>query len=589
MVQAVRMPMMGNTMETGVLVEWKVDEGDEVTEDQPIAEVESEKTSADVAASQDGTLARIDVEEGEEVPPGTVLGVVLGPDESLDEAPEPRSQIEEEGEAGTAETEAAEAEGETAEAEAETEAAAPSGEEKGVRAAPGARKLASEHDIDLTTIEGSGEEGAVLRADVEEHIETAPEAEEAAEADVSSAAEQQFASPSTRRLARELGVTLADVEGTGIEGRITESDVRRAGGQIEEPTTTATTPAAGTGGGGVSGPATRDAERLGVTVAEERPLSGMRETIAERMAQSARQAPHVTLNREVDVERAFETADELADVRDAPIGFTDVLVGATVRALDAHPELNSWFEDDTQRLIDERNVAVAVDTEAGLLTPVIRSADERSLDGIATERRRLTEAVLEGEHSMDDLQGGTFTITNLGMFGIDSFDPIINPPQIAILGVGRVRDDGDGRTCTLSLSFDHRVVDGADAARFLDTLTNGLEAPSLVVAERSAAEAGERTAAVTPSSAQEREPEPDTIGAAIAADLEDRAREVAAAHDWPVPGFEVQLDSGRPSITVDAPSGAAPATMKRLTYAACRESQYADVVTNLRDADVSVV
>lgn len=544
MVQAVRMPMMGNTMETGLLVEWRVDEGESVTEDQAIVEVESEKAATEIAADQDGTLARVDVTVGEEVPPGTVLGIVLGPHESLDDAPPPRSHVDPEGDGSDASTTTTAA-GPTADDERSGTAAKAEGE----------RDVPAEREVTTT------EDGAATSD------------------------ERQFVSPSTRRLARELGVRVTDLEGSGIGGRITESDVRRGAGVVESPTGT---PSSSGGGGAsdVAGPAKRDAERLGVTVTAERPLSGIRKTIATRMAQSAREAPQVTLDREVDVDRALEAADELAAARDAPIGFVDVLVGASIRALEAHPEFNGWFESETHRLVDEQNVAIAIDTSSGLVTPVIRSAGERSLDGIAVERRRLTDAVIEGEHSMDDLQGGTFTISNLGMFDVDSFDPIINPPQVAILGVGRIRERDERQRCTLSLSFDHRVVDGADAARFLDTLTGGIEAPSLVVAERSAAGGTARRTTASPSAGDSDDT--TAVSTSIASDLEARARDIASVHDWPVPEFEVQLDGDRPMIKVDSPAGASAATMKRLTYAACRDSAFADVVADLRDAEVSI-
>ncbi|WP_136716567.1 2-oxo acid dehydrogenase subunit E2 [Halorientalis salina] len=564
MVQAVRMPMMGNTMETGLLVEWHVDEGDEVTDGTVLGEVESEKASAEVTADQDGTLARVDVDAGESVPPGTVLGVVLGPDESLADAPEPRSRVDDEDDAGDSEATPEETGAEESAAE-ETAGESDDGE----RAAPGARKLAREHDVDLAAIDGNGPEGAVLRSDVEAVLD-AQEADGDAVATGSSG--HDFSSPSTRRLARELGVSLDEVEGQGIGGRITESDVRAAAGQAERPATTESAASSGT---------TTTVDHSGVTITEEEPLSGMRGTIADRMSQSARQAPHVTLNREIDVERAFETAEELSNQRDASIGFTDLLVGASVRALAAYPVFNAWFEDETIRYVAERNVAVAVDTDRGLLTPVIRSAGERSLAGIAAERRRLTEVVLDGQHTMDDLQGGTFTITNLGMFGVDSFDPIINPPQVAILGVGRVREDGDGRTCTLSLSFDHRVVDGADAARFLDTLTEGVESPSLVVADRSGARTGTGGETHDESATGDAD-----IATVVTRDVAAQADEIAASHDWPVPDFEVALDGGRPSIAIGSPNGATPATTKRLLYAACRESAYADTISGLRDPEI---
>lgn len=591
MVQAVRMPMMGNTMETGLLTEWIVDESAEVAEDDVVAVVESEKAAADVAASQDGTLARVDVDEGEEVPPGTVLGVILGPDENLVDAPEPRSRIE----PGSGDDDGTDATSETSDQSPEPAEEATDESpvaDADVRAAPGARELAAKHDIDLASLDGTGPEGAILRADVEALLDEAAEDEtgEAETAEPAGEPGRDFASPSTRRLAREYGVSLADVEGTGIGDRVTESDVRAAAGQLNRaPSASVTSPGESSG---VSGPAPSDADRLGVTITEERDFTGMRRTIAKRMAQSARQAPHVTLNREVSVGRAFETAEELAADRDAPIGFTDIIIGATVRALDAHPAFNAWFEGDSLRFVAERNVALAVDAEAGLVTPVVRSAAERSLDSIAIERRQLTDAVLDSTYSMDDLQGGTFTITNLGMFGVDSFDPIINPPQVAILGVGAIRDSDDGRNCTLSLSFDHRVVDGADAARFLETLTEGVESPSLVVADRASAEASERIASTADSLAAAHgggESGAAEIGEAVTRDVEARARDVAAAHDWPLPSFEVQLDDGHPSVTVAAPDDASPATMKRLTYAACRDSTYADTIAGLRVPDVTVV
>jgi pyruvate dehydrogenase E2 component (dihydrolipoamide acetyltransferase) len=594
MVQALRMPMMGNTMETGLLAEWHVDEGDPVEADEVVAVVESEKAAADVVANRDGTLARVDVGEGEEVPPGTVIGVVLGPDEGLADAPPPRSRVEPGGtdghggdEGGTApETDPAPGAGgdpATASLSDDDRSGGPEGAVRRVRAAPGARRLADETGVDLGEVEGSGPDGAVLIADVEEHL-----------------GGRTFVAPSARRLARELGVAPAEIEGTGVEGRVTESDVRRAAGLLDIPAggTDHSGPVASDvpASDGITGPPPRDASRLGVTVAEERELSGVRRTVAERMSRSAGEAPQVTLDRTVAVERAFETAEGLAEEGDADVGFTDLLVGSAVRALERHPEFNAWYEGEVHRLIEQVNVAVAVDAEAGLLTPVVRDAGDRSLDGIARERRRLTDAVLEGRHRMDDLQGGTFTVSNLGPFGVDSFDPILDPPQVAILGVGRV---SDGR-CTLSLTFDHRVVDGADAARFLDTLARGVESPAAVVAERAAAGADASAAGASggtgPGSDPGREASSEPahrsgrgdVESAVAGDVAERAREVAAAHDWPVPEFEVRLGDGPPTVVVRWDGETSPATLRRLAYAACRESRYADTVAGLRDPEIDL-
>jgi pyruvate dehydrogenase E2 component (dihydrolipoamide acetyltransferase) len=608
MVQALRMPMMGNTMETGLLAEWVVGEGDPVEADQVLAVVESEKAAADVVAKRDGTLARVDVEEGEEVPPGTLIGVVLGPDEDVGDAPPPRSRVEPGGGDGEREKSAPEGEsadraGPTQGARAAEDDAERASEAGGVRAAPGARRLAGEEGVDLEAVEGTGPDGAVLIADVEEHVDGESDAEPATSTDGPT-----FLPPSTRRLARELGVDPGAVEGTGAGGRVTESDVRAAAGATDAGAATGTSSRSsgnGTDGRehGIAGPPPRDPSRLGVTVSEERELAGVRRTVAERMSRSARDAPQVTLYREVGVGRVFETAEELelastsgrregtkeeseeSEGR-ATVGFTDLLVGAAVRALERHPEFNAWYEGDALRLIEEVNVAVAVDAATGLLTPVVRDAGSRTLAGIARERRRLTDAVLDGRHGMDDLQGGTFTVSNLGPFGVDSFDPILDPPQVAILGVGRVVEG----SCTLSLTFDHRVVDGADAARFLDTLAAGLESPSVVVAERTAAGGRSESSGTgtRPGSPANGPDGPESVETAVAADLADRARAVAAAHDWPVPEFEVRLGGDRPVVGVRGGEGDSPATLRRLTYAACRESRYADTIAGLRDPEIEL-
>jgi len=217
------------------------------------------------------------------------------------------------------------------------------------------------------------------------------------------------------------------------------------------------------------------------TVREERTPSPMRKTIANRLQESYRNAVHVTVSREVDAEALLDAVDAAG----TDVSLLDVLLRALSDALDAHPAFNATFEDGTHRLYEEHNVGVAVAIDDGLVAPVVADVGDRTLDGIATERRRLTEAVQAGDYAMTDLRGGTFTVSNLGPLGVDGFTPIINPPQVAILGVNRVqeraRPNGEGgvtfrRTLPLDLSFDHRVVDGADAARFLGTLAEGVEA-----------------------------------------------------------------------------------------------------------------
>jgi len=216
----------------------------------------------------------------------------------------------------------------------------------------------------------------------------------------------------------------------------------------------------------------------------------MRKTIAKRLRESYREAVHVTVSREVDA-RALAAAADAADV-----SVIDALVRALSDALTDHPAFNATFEDGTHRLYEEQNVGVAVAIDDGLVAPVIADVGTRNLDDIAAERERLTEAVQSGDYAMADLRGGTFTVSNLGPLGVDGFTPIINPPEVAILGVNRIQERarpaggergsaGDGpetddgvvfrETLPLDLSFDHRIVDGADAARFLGTLTERIE------------------------------------------------------------------------------------------------------------------
>jgi pyruvate dehydrogenase E2 component (dihydrolipoamide acetyltransferase) len=235
-------------------------------------------------------------------------------------------------------------------------------------------------------------------------------------------------------------------------------------------------------GDGAGGPAER-------TVASERSLSPMRRTIADRLRESYREAVHVTVSREVPIGAAVDAADAAlgTDADGDPVSpsVTDVVLRGLSEALAAHPAFNATFEDGTHRIYEEHNVGVAVDIDEGLVTPVVADVGSKSLAAIARERRRLTDRVRAGDYSMRDFRGGTFTVSNLGPLGVDSFTPVINPPEVAILGVNRIEEvvvpDGsaDGgvgveKRLPLDLSFDHRVVDGADAARFLGTLAERL-------------------------------------------------------------------------------------------------------------------
>jgi len=271
--------------------------------------------------------------------------------------------------------------------------------------------------------------------------EELPEVEAITEPTVERVEERIVASPAAKRVAREHSVDLAQVKGTGPEGRIGEEDVRRF---IEE---------------------TKGARKIREAI----PFTGIRKTAAERVSLSAKTAPHSTITMEVDVTNARKLREKFQ------VSYTDVLIKAVAEALTEYSIINSTLEKDQIKIFEDVNVGIAVATEAGLIVPVIRNADKKSLKEVASTLKELVEKARNGKLTKEELSDGTFTITNLGMFGVDVFTPIINPPETAILGVGRIVEKPvvvDKKVVVkpimqLSLSFDHRVVDGAPAAQFL--------------------------------------------------------------------------------------------------------------------------
>ena len=259
-----------------------------------------------------------------------------------------------------------------------------------------------------------------------------------------------LASPAAKRLAREYGVDLSLIKGSGPEGRIIEEDVRKF---VEE------------------------ARGIMPKVMETIPLTGFRKTSAERVTSSFRTAPHSTLMMEVDASKAVETHEKLQ------VSYTAIIVSAVAKTLREHPIVNSTLEGEKIKIFDDVNVGVATATEHGLTVPIIRNADKKSVSEIEEAVKEATRKARLGKLSREDLIGGTFTVTNLGMYNVDFFTPIINPPEAAILGVGKIVQKPvvvDGRVevkplMMLSLSYDHRIVDGAPAAEFLNKVKERIE------------------------------------------------------------------------------------------------------------------
>jgi pyruvate dehydrogenase E2 component (dihydrolipoamide acetyltransferase) len=281
-------------------------------------------------------------------------------------------------------------------------------------------------------------------------------------------APQRFvpASPAARRLAQQIGVDLSDVQGTGPDGSIVERDVLNFGEMRKAPPPAAVR--------------TPEPTRLQARII---PLTGQRRAIAQRMVDSLHTMAQVTLNAEADV--THMTRLRKRSFADLELSNLDVILKAVAVALRAHPRLNATLLGDEIELLPDVHVGFAVQVDEGLLVPVVRDADRRTLAEIAAERRRLVEAARDGSLTVDDVTGSTFTVTDLGSYGIDFFTPIINPPEVAILGLGRVvqkpgiaRDKVVNRlSMMLCLSFDHRVLDGAPAAAFLQTMTTLLAKP----------------------------------------------------------------------------------------------------------------
>lgn len=432
----IRMPQLGMSMEEGIVVEWCVKEEGTVEEGDAVVLVESEKTTKEVVAREDGVLGRILVSEGTVLEPGDPIAILTGDDEDasqyidqIDESilDEREMNIDDESPIETSAT--AQSAGKTPRDSGRRTQES----ETTVRATPGARRAAERENVDLSGVTATGPQGVVTETDVDRHASNTDEQADAVRA-----------TPGARQIAERKSIDLTSVDGSGPQGVITEADVEQ---QRES--------------------AAKKTERQATqTIAETRELSSTQSTISDRLQESYRNAVHVTLNRSFETEM-LQSVVSTARSEGVDVSLTDLLVKATGDALRTHPEFNAVFKEDEHRLIEEVNVGVAVDVENGLVTPVVPSVTEKDATEINAFRSELTQRVQAGEFTSDDLSGGTFTVSNLGPFGIDDFDPIINPPEVAILGVGRIRGD---ETMTLSLSFDHRVVNGADAARFLDAI-----------------------------------------------------------------------------------------------------------------------
>jgi pyruvate dehydrogenase E2 component (dihydrolipoyllysine-residue acetyltransferase) len=462
MAEIVVMPKLGLTMETGTVSAWTVAEGDPVGVGMVIAEITTEKITYELEAQAEGVLLQIILPEDEEAEVGAPIAVIGQPGEDISflggTAPD----------AGVASgVGAAQVVVEVA-AAGEPVVAAPARESGGrIVASPAAKKLAAELGVDLTGVVGTGPGGRTTLEDVQTAAAAPAPALLAGAGATDAAGEAVLATPVAKRLAAEMRVDLAGVAGSGPSGRVRAEDVTRAAPAVP----------AGAGALDLRGGALR-----------EIPYAGMRRLVGEHMDASRAVSPMVTYFGLADVERVKQSLASINATRpdDDKINVTALIVKAVALTLEKMPRVNATLEGDVIKLWTDINVGVAVALADGLIVPVVREANRKSLAEIAREIRDLAQRARENKLLPDDVSGGTFTVSTLGSYrSVDWFTPIINQPEAAILGVGRMRDtvvavDGQPAVCAtmgLSLTCDHRLLDGAPAADFLRMLMDYLAEP----------------------------------------------------------------------------------------------------------------
>jgi pyruvate dehydrogenase E2 component (dihydrolipoamide acetyltransferase) len=413
----VRMPKMSDTMEEGTLVSWQKKVGDKVKSGDILAEVETDKATMELEAYEDGTLLYIGIKEGDAVPVDGIIAVI-GEQGANVEALLAR----ENGEAAPAASESKPAETAPEAVDEKSTSVADSGDR--IKASPLAKRLADEKGINLSQVAGSGDNGRIVKRDVDEFKPSAKPAE---------AAPVQAAAPSAPK-APQPTVPVAPASGDFVDT----------------------------------------------------PVSQMRKTIARRLSDSLFTAPHFYVTMEIVMDKAMALRPQLNEVSTAKISFNDMVIKACAVALKQHPAVNSAWMGDKIRRYNYVNIGVAVAVDEGLLVPVIRDADKKTLSAISAEVKDLAGKAKDKKLQPKDWEGNTFSISNLGMFGVDEFTAIINPPDSCILAIGGIKkvaafkEDGTvypTNIMKVTISADHRVVDGALAAAFLNTVKKLLEEP----------------------------------------------------------------------------------------------------------------
>jgi len=418
------MPALGMAQETGTLIQWLKSSGDSVTKGEPLMEIETDKATVEIEATASGILSSITAQAGDVIPVGQRIALILAPGETAATPPPPAKPAP------------------VSSPQAESQP-------KVVTATPVAARLLAEHQIDINQVKpASG--GQIRKEDVLAYLDQQSQP---------AATSRILASPKAKRIAKENGIDLADIQGTGPNGAIITADLQS--------------------------PIQRTPVAQKSSAAIELPTSRMWRVMADRLTQAWTTIPHFYLMREANASQLSVWRLKAQKNSKEKITFTDLLVKVTAVALKQNPRLNSSWINNSIVLNQEINIGIAIAVEDGLLVPVIHNADQLSLSQIAARRAEIVSRAQAGKLSPDDLSGGTFTISNLGMYGVDAFNAIVNPPQAAILAVSRIADrvvPVNGQPAvqpmiTFSLSCDHRAVDGARGAQFIQTLADFVEEP----------------------------------------------------------------------------------------------------------------
>jgi pyruvate dehydrogenase E2 component (dihydrolipoamide acetyltransferase) len=452
MATQVVMPKLSPTMEEGQIARWLKQEGDKVSMGEPLAEIDTDKATMEMQALSSGVLRKILIKEGESAPLGQMIAVIGEPDEDI-------SALLKQSDSG-------------AQTQAASQAPAQSDKTEKVEAADGQKPQAQSPQSaqPAMTASGNGARSATDNGQTSGRL---------------------IVSPLAARMAAEAGINLRSLTGSGPGGRIIKRDIEAAMSSSQEAEAGASQ--APQRRLRAVQPGTQPAQAPmveGASPYRDEPTSVMRQTIARRLVTSIGPVPHFFLTTEIEMDRVVEMRRSVNELDpELKISINDVIIKAAAAALIQHPQVNASFQDRNLRYYERADIGVAVAIEDGLITPVVRSADRKSLSQIASEVRELAERARSRKLLPEEYTGATFSISNLGMLGIDEFTAVINPPEAAILAVGAVTPKPvvrDGQVVVrqmmrVTMSCDHRVVDGATGARFLQTFKRLLENPLLMI------------------------------------------------------------------------------------------------------------